>query len=146
MRASPAVGRGHAFGDQLIPRLAQLSSQLVEEPRRRSRLAPPVDLEQAAPLIEAATQLLGCRVGVGMQHRRSRNERLCVAGEEHLKRERPILGVWDLWELHLLPGGARDAGVGVGEEAAAADQRDRPSPRSVGASRSSDRPTVGRER
>ncbi len=120
-----ALGRRGAATVQLAPRPPQLPAQPPREVRGRERLAPAVDLAQAAPLVEAAAQLLGGRVGVGVQDGRVGDVGPRVAGAQHVDREQPILGVGDLAERRALPGGARDAGVGVGEEPARADQRER---------------------
>ena len=65
-RRAPAA-RGGALGAQLDIRLGELAAQLGEQVPRRGGLAPAIDLAQAAPLVEAAAQLLArrCRSASG---------------------------------------------------------------------------------
>jgi hypothetical protein len=102
--------------------LPERAAHPAEQVPRGGRLAPVVDLEQPAPLVEAAPQLLDARVAVRVQHGRLRHERLGVASTQHVDREHPVLGVGHLAEWHLLPGRAREACVGIGEEPAPPDQ------------------------
>ena len=64
-------GCGRALTVQLAPRPAQLAAQLAGQVHWRGGLTPAVDLAQPAPLVEAAAQLLGRRVFVGVQDRRA---------------------------------------------------------------------------
>ena len=129
-RSAPSVARRSDGGDALAGRARAAPSPARRAAcgrrcTRRGRLAPAVDLAQAAPLVEAAAQLLGVRVVVGVQDRRAGHVRLGVAGAQHVDREHPVLGVGHLAKRRALPGRARDARVGVGEEPARADQRGR---------------------
>ena len=65
------------------------------------------------------------RIVVGVQHGRVRDERLGVAGAQHVERKRAVLGVVHVPVGHLFPRGARHARVGVRKEAPPADQLDR---------------------
>ncbi len=75
-----ALRRGGAATLERASRPPQLPAQLAEEICRLGWLTPAVDLAQAAPLIEAATQLLRGGIRVGVQHGRVRHVRAGVAG------------------------------------------------------------------
>ncbi len=82
-----------------------------------------------------------------MDHGRLGHERLRIAGAEHVDRENPVLGVGNLAKRYLPPRGTRHAGVGVGEEAASADQLDRLERRTLALVQALDlRGAVGRQR
>ncbi len=122
-RSSTTGSRG-AFRSQLAPRPTDLSAQLAHETHWGGGLLPVVHLAQSAPLVEATAQLLQRAVLVRVHHRSLGHIGLGVAGPQHVDREHPVLGIGDLAKRHLFPGSARNAGVGVGEEATPADQLD----------------------
>src|SRR5215216_3686099 len=83
---------------------------------RGQRLYPAVDLAQTAPLVERAAELSDHAVRVGMDDGGVRQERLGVAGAQHVEREGLVLPVRDRPEWHPLPGPASHRAVGVREE------------------------------